>query len=452
MRKLLLSSALILAFLQVNAGQDDQQANVTGSPTVGGLFPHFGLAVGPNTGQQGIQRMIAKAQLVYGSGTFVPVDSIIYQYSNGRGSIPNPDEINNDDHVLFDVSTTYGFSASVLTYEYSKQRTQQFNSGNKVTELVYKKWHDLTSGWKNAERYLYTYDNSGKMHSSLLQQWYGSLWTNSINSVLNYDNNNNVVQMNSTTYSIDFIYDQDNNLVMIEDKIWTQSAGWTNNERKKYKYTGDEVTEYILEKWTNSSWTNISKSEYDYDANDNLILSTDYTWGGTGWQQTRQEEFVYDSNDNMLQNIEKVWDASSSSFINAKKEERIYNNYNLPTSITTYTWQSQGWSHADGDMTVRYYYEVYFPTSAGNIVATEEMQVYPVPASDVVNIAFRPQVPGEFTVLLTDMAGRVVYTVNSGYTTDFKQAVPVQSLSAGHYALQISGRGVNLSRAVTIAH
>ncbi len=452
MRKLLLSSALILAFLQVNAGQDDQQANVTGSPTVGGLFPHFGLAVGPNNGQQGIQRMIAKTKLVYGSGTFMQVDSTTYQYSNGRGSAPNPDEINNDDHVLFDLSTTFTFAPSVSAYEYSRLRTQHFNPDNKVTELLYKRWHNGTSGWKNTERYIYTYDNTGKMHSSKFEQWYSEQWTNSINSVLNYDNNNNIVQMNSVTYTIDFIYDQDNKLVMIEDRTRNQSTGWTNNERKKYKYTGDQVAEYILEKWTNNSWTNISKSTYSYDTNDNLVLSTDYTWSGAGWQQTRQEEFVYDSNDNMLQNIEKVWDASSSSFINAKKEERIYNSYNLPTSITTYTWQSQGWAHANGDMTVRYYYEVYFPTSTGNIVATEEMQVYPVPASDVLYVAFRPQVPGEFTVSLTDMAGRVVYTVNSGYTTDFKQAVPVQSLSAGHYALQISGRGANLSRTVTVAH
>lgn len=452
MRKLLLSSALMLTFLQVIAGEDDQQASVTGSPSVGGLFPHFGLAIGPNTGQQGIQRMIGKTKMVYGSGAFTQVDSNIYQYSNGRGSVPNPDEINNDDHVLFDASTTYTFAPSVMAYEYSRQRTQRFNSDNKVSELVYKRWHHLTSGWMNTERYVYTYDNTSKMHSSLFEQWYGGQWTRGINSVLSYDNNNNVVQMNSVTYTIDFVYDQSNKLVMIEDKTRDQSTGWTNNERKKYTYTGDEVSEYILEKWDNNTWTNISRSTYSYDANDNLVLSTDYTWNGTGWQQIRQEVFTYDSNGNMLQNIEKVWDAASSSFINAKKEERIYNSYNLPTKITTYTWLSQGWAHADGDITVRYYYEVYFPTSTPNITAIDQMQVYPVPASDVLNVAARPQAPGEFTVTLMDMAGRVVYTVNSGYTADIKQAVPVQSLPAGHYALKISGNGLNLSRTVAVAH
>ncbi|MBZ0099699.1 MAG: T9SS type A sorting domain-containing protein, partial [Taibaiella sp.] len=359
--------------------------------------------------------------------------------------------INNDEHVLFDLSTTYAFNASVAGYENSKQRIQYF-SNNKVSELVYKKWHDLSSSWKNAERYIYTYDNSGKMHSSLLQLWYGTLWTNDMNSVLNYDNNNNIVQMNSPTYTIDFVYDQNNNLVLIEDKILSQGGGWTNNERKRYKYNGTEVSEYVLEKWVNGSWVNISKWEYVHDAQSIVILATEYTWGISGWLQTIQEENVYDPDGNLLKSIEKTWNAATGTFVNNKMEERVYNNSDLPIMVTTWSWDGQNWIHGSNDIQVRYYYEVYFPASVNAITTLGDIKVFPVPATDVINVALQADKPLDIAVSLTDVTGKLVYTEEIRYTDGYNHAIPVSHLPTGNYALHISGQGVNIGRTVAVSH
>lgn len=433
------------------AGQEGVEANVTGTPTVGGLFPHFGLGAGSNVTAPENERMIAKTYLQYRDGNFVPVDSITYQYSNGRGSLPNPDDINNDEHILFDLSTTYVFNASVAGYENSKQRVQYF-SNNKVSELVYKKWHDLSSSWKNAERYIYTYDNSGKMHSSLLQLWYGTLWTNDMNSVLNYDNNNNIVQMNSPTYTIDFVYDQNNNLVLIEDKVLSQGGGWTNNERKRYKYNGTEVSEYVLEKWVNGSWVNISKWEYAHDAQFNVILATEYTWSVGGWLQTIQEENVYDPDGNLLKSIEKTWNAATGTFVNNKMEERVYNNSDLPIMVTTWSWDGQNWMHSSNDIQVRYYYEIYFPASVNAITTLADIKVFPVPATDIINVALQVDKPLDVAVSLTDVTGKLVYTEEVRYTGGYTHAIPVRHLGTGNYALHISGQGVNIGRTVAVSH
>ena len=453
MRKLLLSSALVITILQANAGQEDFQPSATGAPPVGGLFPHFGLGAGPNVAIPVNQRMIAKTYLQFSNGNFVPVDSITYKYSNGRGSIPNSDDINNDEHVLFDMSTTYVFDLPAAGYENSRQRVQHFTD-NKVNELVYKKWHDLTSTWKNAERYIYTYDNAGKMHSSLLQLWYGTLWTNDMNSVLNYDNNNNVVQMNSPTYTIDFVYDQNNNLILIEDKILSQGGGWSNNERKKYQYNGNEVSEYILEKWINGNWTSISKWEYTHDGQFNLTSATEYTWNAGIWVQALQEQYVYDQDDNLLRSIEKVWNSSTGAFVNSKMEERTYNSSDLPVMVTTYTWNGSGqnWIYGAGDIQVRYYYEIYFPTSVNTIAVAGEMTVFPVPATEVVNIAFTLESPRDIAITLTDVTGRIVYTQQARAVSSYKQAIPVHQLPSGNYALHVSGQGVNIGRTMTVTH
>lgn len=450
MRKILLLSALLLSGISIYAGENEMQPNVTGAPPVGGLFPHFGLG-NPNAVLPGNQRLIAKVYKQFKSGSFTPVDSVTYQYSNGRGSVPDPDDVNSDDHVLFDISTTYAFNTFSAIYENSRQRTQHFTD-NKVDELVYKKWHSISSSWKNAERYLYTYDYNGKMHSSVLEQWYGTLWTNGINSVLNYDQNNNVVQMNSSTYTIDFKYDQNNNLVMIEDKIWSHGTGWSNNERKNYQYNGNDVSEYVLEKWVNGSWQYTSKWEYSYDAKANVTLSTEYVWNGSGWQNEKQEAFVYDISDNMLEKVEKKWNSTTGAFDNSKKEVRAYNTNNLPTSVTTFTADGAGWIHADDDITVYYYYEQYFPAGINKLVAGVDMAVYPLPATDNMNISFRLDQPQDFSVVLRDMTGKTIYTeqVQSGLV--YNSRIPVHNIPAGTYILHVDGADINMARKVSVMH
>lgn len=453
MRKLLLLPALLLSALHVCAGEDNVQANVTGTPTVGGLFPHFGLGVNPNATIPANYRMIAKAYMEYKNGRFTPVDSVTYQYSNGRGSIPNPEEVNNDEHVLFDMSTTYSYNTISGQYKNSRQRIQYFVD-NKVSELIYKKWYTVTSAWKNSERYLYTYDNSGKMHSSVLQQWYGEQWTRDINSVLNYDLNNNIVQMNSVNYTIDFVYDQNNNLVMIEDKTWSLSDGWNNNERKKYTYTNDDVSEYVLEKWLNGQWVNEEKWEYVYDANDNVILATEHTWGGTVWLKRMQEEYIYDANDNMLEKTVKNWDAATGAFVNNSKEVRKYNKHDLATSITGFSWNGSNWVHADDDIIIRYYYEQYFPTNVYNVAAANNsMTLYPVPASDMVHVSFGFNSTRDFSVVMTDMTGKVVYTDQVTATAIYNKVIPVNNIPSGTYLLKVNGTdGINMTGKLAVVH
>lgn len=451
MRKLLLFPALIFSSFAAMAEVENSNANTTGTPSVGGIFPHFSQSAGNNN--RGIPtnlRMIAKSYSLFKDGGFVAVDSTTYQYNNGRGGLPRADDMHKDDHVLFDVSVKYKFNSSIWGYENEQRRQQLFTVNNKVTSLVYEKWHQLTSAWKNAERYTYTYDNNGKMQSSLFEQWYGALWTNGLNSTLNYDNNNNVIFMNSTTYNVDFVYDVNNNLITVQDRIWAQGIGWSNNERKSYTYSGKDVVGYTLEKWLNGGWVFTQSWQYKYDVSSNVIQTIEYEWNGNGWTEVMKRECTYDVDNNKLEEVQSLWNVNAKTFEPRKREVRMYNSKSLPESIISYTWNGQTWVHNSGDFMVKYYYEHYFPTAINSLPTDVALNVYPIPANDYVNVAMSLDESVTISVNMIDMTGRVVYQQIESASGNYSHNIPVHHLPSGNYVVQISDGSFVLNKKISV--
>lgn len=450
MRKLLLFPALFLNCFTAFAGEAGDNANVTGVPSIGGTFPHFSPSPGSAGNPKLVNlRMIAKTYSVFQNGVFVPVDSTVYKYGMYRGSVPNSDDINNDDHVLFDLSIKYRYNTVAAAYDNEEQREQYFTN-NKVDQLLYKKWHIASSSWKNDERYIYSYDNSGKMQTSTLQMWYGTLWTNNINSTLNYDQNNNVVNMVGNTYNIDFMYDMNNNLIKVEDRLWAPGTGWANNERKTYSYTGKDVVEYMLEKWDGSAWVKSQRWTYTNDANSNVTLSTEFRWTGNSWVEVLQHQYSYDGYNNKLEELESSWDSNTGKFVKSKREVRTYNAKLLPEAVNTYTWNGTAWVFASGDISIKYYYEQYDPTDINNLVSTTTMNVYPIPAKDNVTISVKLNETVDLTLTMIDMTGRVVFSNSQRAFGNFQNTIPVGNLPAGNYALSATDGNFIINKKIVV--
>lgn len=455
MRKLYTIAVLFLISTSTLYGGVESDANVTSVPVINGFFPHFDPGTGFSNGKATWQdmRLIGKTYLSFNNGQFVPDDSVVYMYSGRRGSVPNGENPNNDEHVLFDVSTSYLFDKASQLYANNKQRHQVFVNDNKIKELIYKNWHTQTSRWKNSEKYKYTYDMDGKMQTSELLQWYGTLWTNSTYSTLSYDNKNNVVEMNSTSYEVDFVYDASNNLVTVEDKIFVQGTGWTNNKKKSYVYSGKDVTEYTLQEWVNGTWQHEKKWEYQYDTKGNVVVSVEYYWSNN-WVKSIKNEYTYDQDGNIIIDIKSEWNISSNTFVNLSKEERTYNSKSLPETITTYSWNGSSWYNSNGDYQIRYYYEYYDATTLKDqsILATANLNIYPIPAYDNINITYDWDEPQDFTVSVVDMSGRLVYNNNETATKHYNGAIQVQQLPAGQYFLSISSADVHTGRIIVVSH
>lgn len=454
MRKLILLPALLMSVLAFAGIEDNTSNNVTVSPNVGALPPHFANGI-INTNGDGGQaswqdmRLIGKTYLKYNGASFLPIDSIIYKYSKNRGSVPNSEDPNNDEHVLFDISTTYKFSSSSNIYSYDILREQRFDN-ERVEELTYKKWNVFSSLWKNDRRYVYQYDVDGKMQSSSLQQWYGTLWTNSVNSILNYDNKNNVIGMNSPSYNIDFVYDNNNNLTVVEDQVYQSGIGWVNNERKLYSYSGKNIVEYTLQEWVNGNWQDMSKWEYQYDASKNVITSIEYAWGN-GWKKDKMHTYTYDANGNMLTDILHVW--SGGAFIKSHKETRTYNAKSQPEILITHTWSGQSWVHGSEDIQIRYYYEFYDATEIKSLLAKNiDVMVYPIPATDNVNIRVDLEQREALSISLVDMNGKIVYAGTSGATKQYADNISVNHLPSGMYTLVVSSANQRKQQNIVVRH
>lgn len=449
MRKFLFFPALLfISTLSFAEAGDDIGADKTANPGMGGLFPHFPPTSEVNSPLKQTFRMVAKRYSTFTDAAFVPIDSTVYKYNDNRGGLPNPEDINNDNHILFDLSNTYRFNTAIFGYENMQQREQYFQN-EKVSQLIYKKWTADQLLWKNSERYLYQYDQAGKMHLSTREQWYGALWTNSVHSNLQYDNNKNIIKLAAPTYGVDFAYDQNNKLVQIIDKSFSGS-GWENNERKSYTYTGKEISSYILEKWDNGNWINFSRWEYSYDADNNVTKRTEYLWNGTAWTPSFQYSFLYDADNKQTDEIKKIWNSTTSTYENFKQETRTYDTNNLLEEVRTLTWDGQKWVYKSGDISIHYYYQVYYPTDVRALATTQNLNVYPIPASDILHISANWNESAEFTVSLIDVSGRVVYHQTEKATSKYQGSIAVSAIPSGNYALVLSNKYSKQSRIITI--
>lgn len=453
MRKFLFFPALFLCSVAFAGQEDNFNSNIgplaTGTPGIGGIFPHFSpsASAGSNVPTKNL-RLIGKVYSQYGEASFVAVDSTTYRYGLHRGSTPDPDNINSDDHILFDQSTNYRFNASTGSFEYNKLREQSFHN-NKVSELVYKRWDDDNAIWQNNERYRYSYDDMGKMSYSVFDLWGGTLWTNQMPSSLLYTGNN-VSQIAGVDYKADFRYDNNGNLTQMEDQSRDLSNAWTKNEKKSYTYDAkNNVTSYTLEKW-NNGWMNAMRWEYTYDANDNIVKKQEYSWSTGTWLSAYQYSYTYDNNNNKLEEIKNVWDVATSTFVASKKEVITYNDGSLPEQIITYTWINQRWVSAYGDIAIRYYYEQYDPTNIPQQFFTGNLSVYPIPARDNINVNINWETPTRFHVALVDITGKLIYQKNEEPTMNYKSSIAVNNLPAGHYALVVNDGNTTITKKVVI--
>ena len=77
------------------------------------------------------------------------------------------------------------------------------------------------------------------------------------------------------------------------------------------------------------------------------------------------------------------------------------------------------------------------------------LEVYPNPASDIVNVSFEAE--GDYTITITDLAGREVATQSlSNLTGSQKIAVPTNDLNSGNYIISVATAGSSYSQVLVI--
>lgn len=433
------------------AGEDGQELTTAGITV--DQFPHFGGNFNGKAAPANV-RLISKVYSVFSRGMYIIQDSSTYSYAQNRGGVPDLEQPNKDDHLLFDESYKYRYIPITRFYKNEQYRQQVFDATNHVSQLTYRDWESSGQAWKNKERYIYDYDLGGKMTSTVFQQWVGSMWTNNVISKVTYNAQNNISELTSVTYKLQFDYDVNGkHLIEIVDKAYNSTTGsWDNNIRKSYTYSGDDISTYTFEKWSaaTNSWVKEEKWIYSYNTVHQVIYSEHKLWSGASWLNNKEYDHVY-INNNEVERVEKVWNISKNKYVENQKITFTYNTYNQPETYETASWNGVTWYMNDGDKLIKYYYEQYDPTNINSlkIVNTSLINVYPVPAKDKIYI-HSESVFDNTTISVTDMSGRILITETvSGLQT---YPMHLSDLPNGNYMLSIMDNNMNVTKKITISH
>ncbi len=450
--KYLLLSYLLLCASPIIAAEGS--SNMTSGVVIPGSFPHFNPQVGKTSGVAKLNfRLYARTNTLHNGSAFVPVDSTHYYFGAGRGGVLNYDIPASDESIYYDESYTYYYNNVMAAYGNKLYRKQTFNANDNVTSLTYATWRTSTGLWKDSARYLYDYlPGSSKIDVTYFQlAGAGGMWNPHDQSTLTY-NGNNVVSISSLSYSATFVYDANNNIVSVEDKVSDHGSGTQyNNERKSYTYENGDVATYTLEKWdaNTSAWAKNKRWEYTYNAK-LLVSAIEYNWNGSSWEQYDKILYTYNNANNKTSETKQVW--NGSIFVNESREIWAYNDFGLLKSITTEDWQNNTWVNKAGNTEVRYYYEYYSPTKVGETkLNTASLSMYPVPAVNTVNIKLDMGASASVAFAISDMYGRVVKQWNESNTSFYQGQVDISSLAAGNYMLTVNDGKETLSQKFTVA-
>jgi hypothetical protein len=108
----------------------------------------------------------------------------------------------------------------------------------------------------------------------------------------------------------------------------------------------------------NVTWENNGGSNYEYDANNNLISTTEYSWDGTSWNESYKDTYTYNTNGKVMTNISQSYDTNTNTFVNDYRSVYTYDGNNNVTEVLEENWNGSQWVND---------YKLIFTYTGGNV-------------------------------------------------------------------------------------
>ena len=357
-----------------------------------------------------------------------------------------------DNFLDFDESVYFKYDTDENLYKNTFRYTQSFSANNSVLYRVQENWINDQLQWQNNTRHEYLYNPSfDQLLKTNIQIWNGTWTGNSVNYLISYSPKGDIIEVDFTTSKTFLVYDQNHNITERLEYKYMQGTGWDYTDKYSFQYnTSQQLTEYVYQRFINGIWENFQKEEYSY-TNGNPSIAKHYNWESSNWEVDHQKNFTYDGNDNKLTAEVQKWNDATSSFINTKKEFWVYSTEQQPIAYYSQSWDeaAQNWTPKQGDFYNRYKYEYYNPTSLPKEPNSPELvTVYPIPATDVLNLQLKTKPAGSTSGSIYDMQGKTVKTFQLNSSTE---TIPVNELPSGTYTLNISFNGKKIAQPIVIA-
>ena len=376
-------------------------------------------------------RCIAIVGSQYNGAAFYPVDSATYAYSGTRGG-----------SVLTQMNYDTGQTNSLLGGPVPQHRfIQSFDINNKLLVHTDQQYNTAAGTFNNLNQSTYAYDAYGNVASQVDLSW------------------NTASLAWDTTLRTDNTYTIANKLSTQASYSWSV-GGWLNNSYISYSYSAvDSVTARYVNVWNGATslFDSVYRDTMLYDASNNLASMADmhYNAGLGVWQNNYKNIYTNYLSAGCNQTLtSQLWNASSGVFENATKDTILYNAVGQPTFSFEKVWNYAGYWVYDNTSTGKHYYYESATSAAVNVLESVVLlNIFPLPAKDVINIDIRTSAAATTTFRLIDMQGRLVRTqeiepCNAAYQ---RIEIPVCDLASGIYSIHLECGGISNSREITIA-
>jgi len=400
-------------------------------------------------------------------------DSVIYSYSNGRGSNMKTGVYLYDSMFRYRLSgsslglsalyyRTYGDSDRIITQAYAKRKGAAWQNVSRNVYAYYTNvrydstvadnWDSVGNVWLSNHRYKYYYTGT-RLDSIFWRKNVAVTWLPEAKELNEYQSGNLIAHhlmiWNDTTAAWDsfqredFGYDTASRL--IEDTLYTYdsaAAMLIPISRENYAYDSNgRVGEHTYSSWSETfdRWDGTYQHYYTYLNNGLVDIEVINQWDiiAQAWGPYKRLQYNYDVNQNPTYTLEKAF--SGWTYLNSMLETWYYNTDKLPVTHNFYTWDDQAakWYPMEGEGSQTFYhYELIPDAIAVAKIGLSGIRVYPNPARDVAYINLHWNEMAPFIIRIYNLQGQVVYRASRDAAVEHTLSVNISGLPSGQYIIK----------------
>jgi hypothetical protein len=363
------------------------------------------------------------------------------------------------------------------------------SNGNCLSETGYE-WNDNSGQWEYYDKTEWAYDTNDNLIQSVVYVGFQNQWYTDYKDEFTYDSFNNKISdvwfvfwgmQWDTIGKYEFTYNVNMQLVSLTTYLWdinqifepyyksefTYNANsqmsevlfydwdtalnqWELTGKFEFSYTINNLTNMTNFSWyqISGTWVFISKADYYYDTNNNLISEESSQWSGNQWIYSNKTEYTNDASGNVTQ--KNIFFFDMGQWINSIKEEFVVNSAYPLSELHVPVWYFEGylgdglfWTAMVTNWKYSYWnnnqwnpgheYDFYF-SDLITFINEKELpfhKIYPNPATDKITITDHKK---SGLIEIIDVNGKLI---KEQYLPENKAEIDISQFPQGIYFLRM---------------